>query len=213
MILKMKLQTHKPDDKLHMIRKGDILYNPFNRETITFIQTAEDTYGQNLHLDIIISGVGKHLNSYMHVHPMQMENLKIKSGEVWITINKEKMLLKEGDLFSIPAGIPHMLENACAIKDLNFTCELVPALHSECIFETVMALCQASLISFENGMPLLQSAAILNKYKDHIYWTGNPLWFQKLAFKALYPLALLMGYKSELEYNKVVNKNTITWHI
>ena len=194
-----------------MVRKGDILYDPVSRATVTFLLTAADTAGMLLQLDIIISPGGKQYNLPMHVHPKQKETLYIKSGKIWATIDGLKRLYGPGEVISIPTGAPHQLENASREEELNFMCEMAPAFATETLFETAVALAQAESQEGEEPVSLLQFAITLNKYTDHYYVAAYPVWAQKIVFKLLAPVALLMGFKAEADYKKSVScKNSST---
>ena len=192
-----------------MIRKGDILYNPLSRETITFLQTAADTAGLLLQIEVNWAPERNHCYTKAHVHPKQKETLFIKSGKVWVTMEGIKSLHKPGDTIQIPAGVPHKLENASKEEELNFLCEMAPALCTERLYETILALSQSDKRKRGWTIPLLQYALTLNKHKNHIYTTAFPLWFQKVLFTLLSPLALLMGYKAEMDYKKVLSEKKV----
>ena len=152
-----------------MIRKGDILYNPISRETLTFIQTAADTAGLLLQIEVNWAPEKNQCYTKAHVHPKQKETLFIKSGKMWVTMEGVKRLHKPGDTVHIPAGVPHKLENAGKEEELNFLCEMAPALCTEHLFETVFALSQSDKGKRPWNIPLLQYALTLNKHKNHVY--------------------------------------------
>lgn len=194
-----------------MVRKGDILYNPSGKETITFIQTAEDTAGLLLQTDVSIAPGGRILTSLMHVHPEQSETIFIKSGEIEATINGNKNVYREGDVIYIPAGVPHKLEIIRKPEELNFIWETAPALFTEILYETAWALPQNDLQKKDESIPLLQAAVTLNKYENHFYLTDYPVWLQKIVFSLLSPIALITGYKAEINYKKTHPRLISNW--
>ncbi|WP_164891135.1 cupin domain-containing protein [Botryobacter ruber] len=188
-----------------MVRKGDILYDPVRRATVTFLLTAADTAGMLLQLDIIISPGGTLYHLPMHVHPKQQETVYIKSGKIWATIDGLKRLYGPGEEIRIPAGVPHQLENASWQEELNVRCEMVPALATETLYETVLAFAQSEWQEGEEHVSLLQLAITLNKYANQYYLAAYPVWAQKILFKLLAPVALLTGYEAEADYKKTVS--------
>lgn len=186
-----------------MAHKGDILYNPFLRQTVTFIQTAEDTDGLLLKTDVTIAPGGSPLNAQMHVHPKQTEIVLVKSGVLVATIDKIKKLYRAGDVIYIAPGVPHKLEISGLAEELNFICEMKPALCTEILYEVVLALSQEGFQNKDNAVPLFQAAVTLNKYSNHFYLAKYPVWLQKVFFFLLSPLAILTGYKAEISYRKV----------
>ena len=189
-----------------MIRRGDILYDPISRETITFIQTSGDTAGKLLQMEVSMAPGKNQFYTGLHIHPKQQETLIIKSGQVMVTIEGEKKLYKQGDSIIIPPGASHKFANISKQEELNFICEITPALHTETLIETTLALSRIGKLNINNSIPLLQAAATLNKYKNHVYLTALPLWVQKFMLRLVSPFALLLGYKSELNYKKVISE-------
>ncbi|MDO1449894.1 cupin domain-containing protein [Rhodocytophaga aerolata] len=194
-----------------MVRKGDIIYNPSGRQTVTFIRTAQDTQGLLLQTDITIAPGGKLLHSYMHVHPKQTEIITVKSGVLVATVNGKKEIYKVGDVITIPPGVAHKLEIFGVAEELHFICEMKPALCTEILYETILALPQYGLQGKGHWISLLQVSLTLNKYKNHFYLTAYPIWLQKLTFFLLSPLALLTGYKAQLSYRKEHKQGMVLW--
>lgn len=194
-----------------MVRKGDILYNPSGRQTITFIQTSEDTAGLLLQTDVNIAPGGRLLNNKMHIHPKQEEVIFLKSGVLLATINGIKKIYGAGDVIYIPAGVAHQLEIPVLQEELNFICEMRPALCTEILYETFLALPQNGLQNKDNSVPLLQAAVTLNKYRNLFYLAKYPVWLQKIFFFLLAPMALLAGYKADLSYQKASKQLMFSW--
>lgn len=186
-----------------MVRKGDILYSPQGRKTITFIQTAADTEGLLLKIDVSVAPGGRLPNNQMHVHPKQTEMIFIKSGVLVATVDKTTKVYRAGDLICIPPGVPHKLEISGFEEELKFISEMKPALCTEYLYEVMMVFPQEGPQNKEGSLPLLQAAVTLNKYRNHFYLTKYPVWLQKVFFFLLAPLAILTGYQAEISYRKV----------
>jgi hypothetical protein len=75
------------------------------------------------------------------------------------------------------------------------------------ILETMGALAQAQKRRKSAAAPWLQLALTLNKYPHHYLVAGIPAWLQRVLFKILAPLALVLGYTPELDYKAVVGES------
>jgi mannose-6-phosphate isomerase-like protein (cupin superfamily) len=183
-----------------VLRKGDILYNPVSGETFTLLKTSADTQGQLLQLHVTVEPGGGQGSPFLHLHPRQQETFRIRAGKLSVRINGDRKLLEAGETLAIPAGGPHQWKNASGEEALRFICELRPAMQWEHIFETAWALAQAGKLNKDGSPPFLQMAVTLNKYPHHFLAAGIPAWLQKAVFKIVAPVALLLGYRAEVDY-------------
>ena len=191
-----------------MVRKGDILYNPVSRATVTFIQTAADTAGRLLQLDVSIAPGGSLCNMPMHIHPKQQERISLKSGKIGVTMDGINRVYEAGESVHIPAGTAHNCMIVSTQEELNFLYEVTPALHTETLVETVLAHFQGVQPAADSSIPILQCALTLSRHNNHFYLATYPVWIQKLVFKVLSPVALLMGYSAEIDYKKALFKQS-----
>ena len=63
-----------------MIRTGDVLHNPITGEAIRFLETAADTDGERVLIEVLVEPNG--FVAAAHVHPYQTEVFEILDGEV-----------------------------------------------------------------------------------------------------------------------------------
>jgi hypothetical protein len=140
----------------------------------------------------------------VHLHPRQQETFRVRSGKLSVTLQGQKQVYGPGDTLVIPAGTPHKWENESGRQELHFIWELAPAMQTASILETMGALAQAQKLNKSASAPFLQLALTLNKYPHHLLLAGIPAWLQRVLFKLLAPLALVLGYRPELDYKNVV---------
>jgi quercetin dioxygenase-like cupin family protein len=174
-----------------MARAGEKIYNPVQNDWIVFRQTAQDTGGELLSAELIVSPRG---DNPLHVHPLQEERFKALSGTLGIQVGEEHRSLGEGEEAVVPPGTPHRWWNADDAEEARVLVELRPALNSEIFFETLYGLARDGKTD-ENGVPdILQQAVTLNGVnKGEIYLARPPVPLQKVFLAALAPVGRLLG--------------------
>ena len=177
-----------------MIKKGNRIENPVTGETMTFLQTAEDTNGELLQILLQVKPGG--FVAAPHTHPQQDEHFLVKSGTLRLRVGKDEKLLTSGQEGVVPAGIPHVWRNG-GEDELEALVEFHPALRTQDFFSTFFALNRAGLTN-KKGLPnMLQIAATLQRYRKELYIAGPPIILQKALFTILAPIARLFGYKAD----------------
>jgi quercetin dioxygenase-like cupin family protein len=178
-----------------MARSGTVIENPRTGERITFLQTAADTDGQLLRLDLVVKPRG--FVAAEHLHPEQEERFVVHSGLMRLRIGDEEHLLGPGHVAVVPPGVPHEWSNA-APSHLHATVEFRPALQMESLFEALFGLAEAGRTN-ATGLPNLWQIAVLARaYRREVRLTRPPRIVQRLLFGLLSPVARLLGYRSGL---------------
>src|SRR3954465_10899689 len=111
-----------------MAYTGQILDNPVSGERIIFRETAADTNGERLTIDLVLAPDG-HVPG-KHVHPEQVERFEVTSGRMRFTMGRKKIVAGPGEVVVIPAGAPHKFENA-GDEAASARVEITPALRME----------------------------------------------------------------------------------
>lgn len=183
-----------------MANKGDVIENPVTGEKIVFLQTAKDTNGELLEVDLFVRPGG--FVAAEHIHPKQDEEFEVMSGSLALFIKGEKTICEKGYKTTVKAGTPHIWFND---GEDELHCRLIfrPALQWEQMFETMFGLARDGK-SDKKGLPnLLQIAVMSNQFKDHAWLAKPPIPIQRIMFTALSPLGKLIGYKATYpEYTK-----------
>lgn len=183
-----------------MANQGDVIENPITGEKIVFLQTAKDTNGEFLELDLFVRPGG--FVAAEHIHPKQDEEFEVISGTLALFINGEKTIGEKGYQTTVKAGTPHIWTND-GEDELHCRLLLRPALQWEQMFETMFGLARDGK-SDKKGLPnILQIAVMTDKFKDHAWLASPPISVQRTMFTVLRPLGKLMGYKATYpEYTK-----------
>jgi quercetin dioxygenase-like cupin family protein len=173
-------------------RSGEVLYNPVLQDRIVYRETAQDSDGELLRVELFVSPRG---GNPLHVHPLQEEYFKAVSGTLGVQMGDEQRWLREGEEAVVPPGTPHRWWND-SDDEAHVLAELRPALNSETFFQTGYGLARDGKTD-ENGIPnLLQQAVTFTGInKGEIYLASPPVALQKALLAALAPVGRLLGYR------------------
>ena len=149
-----------------MAYAGQILDNPITGERIIFRETAADTGGELLAIDLILAPDG-HVPG-AHVHPSQEERFEVVSGTMKFRLGRKKIIAKAGDVVAVPPGSIHKFANAGDEPAHVRVDEVRPALKMEELFETTVALAKDGRTNGK-GMPRpLDLALFVREYEDEV---------------------------------------------
>jgi quercetin dioxygenase-like cupin family protein len=93
-----------------MAYAGEASENPVSGERIRFRETAADTGGELLAIDLELSPDG-HVPG-MHVHPIQEERFEVTKGTMRFKRGGKKVTAHPGDVVVVPPGVRHKFANA-----------------------------------------------------------------------------------------------------
>ncbi|RYU89623.1 cupin domain-containing protein [Mucilaginibacter terrigena] len=176
-----------------MAYTNKIIYNPYNKQEIKFLQTGKNTGGKLLEMEATYSAPGN--EPAPHYHPIQEEFFKVIAGEVNVRINGNVKVLQAGDELHIPANTVHCMWNTHTGKTVvNWIVK--PALQTEYFLETAYGLAADGQIN-KKGMPsVLQSAVMMRTFSNTFRLAKPPYIVQKILFGLLSPFAYLAGYQA-----------------
>jgi quercetin dioxygenase-like cupin family protein len=175
-----------------MIRKGDVIENPVTGERLRFLETAAETGGEYVLVEVTVQPNG--FVAAAHVHPYQSERFELEQGLVEFTVDGEKILAGPGDTVVVPAGSAHKFRNA-GESEAVFVTEVRPALQFERLLETMFALANDGKTS-KKGMPSpLRLAVIANAHFDDVRLPFPPAWLQRFGLLMGAPLGRLLGFE------------------
>ncbi|MBV9943866.1 MAG: cupin domain-containing protein [Solirubrobacterales bacterium] len=176
-----------------MAHAGQILENPVTGERITFRETAADTSGELLAIDLILAPDG-HVPG-AHVHPSQEERFEVLSGTMKFRLGRKKIIANAGDVVVVPAGSVHKFANA-GEEPAHVRVEVRPALKMEQLFETTVALAHDGRTN-ANGMPKpLDLALFVREYEDEVRAAFPP---SAIVKAAMAPLAWMARHRGLAE--------------
>ena len=174
-----------------MISKGDTLYNPVTGERMTFLETAAETNGEHVLIELRSDPGG--FVAAAHVHPSQVEVFEVVTGRIGLKVDGEKMEAGAGETVVVEAGQAHKWWNA-GPGELVFRCKVSPALEFESLIETMFALAADGKTN-RKGMPNpFRLAVIANAHFQTVQLPVVPAWMQKAALAMGAPVGRAMGY-------------------
>ncbi len=175
-----------------MIRKGDRLENPVTGEILIFHKTSQETNGESVLVETIVSPDGS--VAAAHVHPHQTERFEVLEGEVGLRAGREEIVAGPGEVVTVEPGTPHRFWNS-GETDARFLCEVSPALEFESLIETMFTLAAEGKTN-RKGMPNpFRLAVIARAHFDTVRLPNVPAWMQRAALAMGAALGRTMGYK------------------
>jgi quercetin dioxygenase-like cupin family protein len=132
-----------------MAYAGQIIENPVSGEKITFVQTAAETDGELLELELELRADG-HVPG-AHQHPEQTETFHVLEGRMKFRLGMRTIVAEPGDTVEVPVGATHKFVNA-GDGPARARVEVRPALKMAELLETTAELAAEGKTT-RTGMP------------------------------------------------------------
>jgi quercetin dioxygenase-like cupin family protein len=163
-----------------------MIENPVTGERIVFRQTAADTNGELVAIDLALP-VGGHVPG-AHIHPLQEERFEVTAGQMKFRYGVKTIVAGPGETVVVPAGKIHSFAQH-GDEPAQCRVEIRPALKMEQLFETTVQLAQEGRTT-KKGMPKpLDLALFVEEFKDEVKAPFPPAWFVRLAMTPLRAMA------------------------
>ena len=176
-----------------MAYTGQTIENPVSGERITFLQTARDTGGEKLEIELELSHDG-HVPG-AHVHPEQEERFHVLEGTMKFRMGMRRIVAGPGDTVVVPAGRVHRFSNG-GDGVARARVEVVPALGMEQLFETTVELALEGNTN-RKGMPKpLHLALFTRRFEREVRAPFPPAWMVRALMA---PLAWIAGRRGHAE--------------
>jgi quercetin dioxygenase-like cupin family protein len=168
-------------------RAGDVLENPVTGDRILFRRTGAQTGGEVVEYELLYRPTG--FVTRPHLHPRQEERHEVLEGALGLVVDGgAEQRLAPGDAVVVAPGTPHRIVRV-GDEPVRVLFTLRPALRTEELLETFVALARAGKLR-PNGMPgLLDLAVIARAFEDEGYATRPPLWMQRALLGPLAAVA------------------------
>lgn len=148
-----------------MAYTGQRLENEVTGEKLTFVETAAETGGERVVVDLELAADGKVPGK--HVHPNQEERFEVLKGTMKFSYGFKTIVARAGETVTVPAGKSHDFANAGAAP-AHVRVTISPALKMEQMFETSFALAQSGRV-MKSGMPKpVELAMFVREFKDEV---------------------------------------------
>jgi mannose-6-phosphate isomerase-like protein (cupin superfamily) len=177
-----------------MIRTGDVIHNSITGESIRFVETAADSDGERVVIDVLVEPSG--FVASAHMHPYQTEVFEVVEGELMFEVGGETITATAGTSVTVEPRTAHRFWNASE-SAVRFRCEVTPALQFEKLLETMFGLANDGKTN-KKGLPNpFRLAVIANHHFDDVRLPFPPAWLQKLGLVAGAPVGRLLGYRPD----------------
>jgi quercetin dioxygenase-like cupin family protein len=174
-----------------VIEKGQTLVNPVTGEQMTFVETAAETGGERVVIELRADPGGA--VAAAHLHPSQWETFTVVSGTLGAKVAGRTAELGRGQTLGVAPGVSHTWWNA-GDDEVVFRCEIRPALQFESLIETMFSLAADGKTN-KKGMPNpFRLAVIANAHFDTVQLPVIPAWMQKVALAMGAPVGKAIGY-------------------
>jgi quercetin dioxygenase-like cupin family protein len=174
-----------------VIEKGQTLVNPVTGERMTFLETAAETNGDRVVIELRADPGGS--VAAAHVHPSQWETFEVVAGTLGAKVAGRKAEVGAGQTLGVAPGQAHTWWNA-GDDELVFRCAISPALQFESLIETMFALAVDGKTNGK-GMPNpFRLAVIAKAHFDTVRLPVVPAWTQRAALAMGSPFGKAMGY-------------------
>jgi quercetin dioxygenase-like cupin family protein len=179
-----------------MAYTGQTIENPVSGERITFLQTARDTGGEKLEIELELSPDG-HVPG-AHVHPEQTETFHVLEGTMKFRMGLRRIVASAGDTVVVPAGRVHRFSNG-GDGVARARVEVVPALDMEQLFETAVELAIEGNTT-SKGMPKpLHLALFTRRFEREVRAPFPPAWMVRTLMAPLAWIASRRGHAERYE--------------
>jgi quercetin dioxygenase-like cupin family protein len=166
---------------------GQTLENPASGERITFRETAADTGGELLAIDLELPA-HRRVPGWLHIHPLQEERFEVVEGKMRFRLGRERIVAGPGEVVVVPPGAKHDFANP-GDEEALVRVEVRPALRMEQLFETAVGLAENGRTML-GGIPKpLDLALFAEAFEDEVQPAFPPRWLQRIVLAPLVWLA------------------------
>ena len=153
--------------------------NKVTGEQITFIETAEETNGRYLYIEVSLPPQGD--GPPLHIHDEFEEEFEVISGRLTVTLGKEQHVLMPGDRRIASLKTPHTFTNN-QDELVVFRVRLTPPSQFEQSVRIHYGLIDDGLVDKKgNPKEIAHTALILSMQNTLI--VGIPFWLQRMILK------------------------------
>ncbi len=119
-----------------------------------------------------------------HLHPQQDERFEVLAGEFRACVGGVERMYRAGDVFEIPAGVPHWMHNVSdGVGRLNW--QVRPALRSQELLETFFAMADSASTRRSKLSRFIALARLLRNFRAEFRLTRPPAPIQWLIINTL----------------------------
>jgi quercetin dioxygenase-like cupin family protein len=176
-----------------MAQPGDVVEAPLFGARATFLETAEQTGGELLRVEVVLP---PGFSVSEHVHPAQEERHRVVHGTLRARVGGQQRDYVEDETAIGPPGVPHAWSNPSDSEDLRIVSEHRPALHMEALLQGGFTIARDLQADKKGALKhLLRMAVLLDEARADFYMTQASMQALLSLFAALAPIGRLLGYE------------------
>ncbi|MER1958680.1 MAG: cupin domain-containing protein [Solibacillus sp.] len=150
-------------------------------EQITFLETAEESQGKYLYIEVTLPSQGE--GPPLHVHDEFEETFEVISGQLTVTLGKEQHVLQPGDMRLVTLNTPHTFTNNHD-EPVVFRVRLTPPSQFEQSVRIHYGLINDGLVDGKGNPKNMAHTALILSMQNTLV-AGIPLWLQRKIFALL----------------------------
>jgi quercetin dioxygenase-like cupin family protein len=179
-----------------MAHPGEVVAHPAGLR-ITFLETADQTNGDRLRLDVVMP---PRFSVAEHYHPWQMERHRVLSGTLRGRVGGQERDYKSGEEAVGPANVPHAWRNPSDHEDLRIVTEHGPVGHIELMFEAGVPIVRELTTDKKHALRhVLRLAVLADAIKDEVIYTGMRMRAVMALLVAVAPIGRWFGYRMDFK--------------
>lgn len=172
---------------------NEIIVNAATGDQIEFIQTAENSQGELSKFIMTLAPHSSWAKSPRHFHPFQTETFQVLSGELNLTVGKERSILRSTDAkVTVEKFTLHSFWNETSQPTI-FIAEIFPPKNIEKGLRLTYNLSQKGKIN-KNNIPYNPFYTLLLMDYFDSYFAFFPWKIQRLFFRVGSRIAVVLGY-------------------
>lgn len=153
--------------------------NQITGEQITFLETAEETNGEHLLIEVTLPPQGD--GPPLHLHDEFEEEFEVISGKLTVTLGKEQHILQAGNRCLVALNTAHTFTNNHD-EPVVFHVRLTPPSQFEQSVRIHYGLIDDGLVDAKGNPKNLAHTALILSMQNTLV-VGIPLWLQRKLFK------------------------------
>lgn len=167
----------------------------YTGEMITFLQSAADTQGAYLLIEVALPALGS--GPPLHKHDRFEEEFEVRKGKLTVNVGGDERVLEVGERLSVPRQVAHTFRNGHD-EQLVFRVRLTPPQQFEESVRIHYGLMDDGLTNAQ-GMPTSIWDAALIMMLQNTWIADKPQWVQRVLFGTLVRVGSWTGRYRRLE--------------
>ncbi|MGE7777531.1 cupin domain-containing protein [Chitinophaga sp. NPDC101104] len=172
------------------------IYNPIIGDKVTFLETAAETGGERVTVEVELAPGGK---NGLHYHTTYFEHFEVVEGELGLQVGKEILYLRRGGTADVALYVRHLFFNPSNKQPVTFRVTISPARGFEDTLRIAYGLAADGKVN-KKGIPLKFGHLAVLLDIGETYLPFMPYWLQSRLFRYLGRRARRKGAVKELEH-------------